>query len=238
MSLWYNLPTKDSKFANLACSDWSSINSKFDIAELAIKQDDSFYYLFAQATELTDVKFVKGERNWEFLPQLVQFKVARKDYEKYSMDEKKQIPVKQSMPEKFYCKCFETLDLEKIYAGKIYFQNIPQIEMAMNGELTEDMVTVTIQSMCKLSIVELPQFLKLNELEIPTSGFKSYSKTETEEERLNAREAKLLKSLKLMFPELEFNSLADVFTHYNDEKITVQVQLGVEVIKLVLGNGN
>lgn len=242
MVLWYREPTKDSKFANLSCSeaDWESINSKIVFKEVAIKETDDFYHLFGYADEVTDIKFYDGGKNWKFEPQLIKFKVAKQDYNKYSKEEKKDVPAKQSVAEKFYCLCLKGFDQDKVYTGKIYFQMIPQIQMLIDGQLNEQLVEATITSMCSLTaLTGASEIIKLDEIQLPTSkssGYGSGSKAQSEAGRLDDRLQFLVKQLNLIFPDLAIDTLADLYKHYNDEKMTVQVQQAVELIKVILSN--
>jgi hypothetical protein len=239
MPLWYNPPFKDSKFASVACSDWESVNSRFDFEELVIKSNDDFYYLFGQVVAITDLKYVKGEKDWKFEPQLIQFKIARKDYEKYDYQEKKRVPTKQSIVERFYCKCIEDLNLAdgRVYKGKIFVSSIPQIEMVVRDQLTPEMVAMTIKSMCDLLVVETSQFIKLEELRLPEKSAGGYGKTQSESERLNEQVSFIVSQCKLLVPELQINSIVDLYAFYNNEEHSLKIQEALHFIGKVLGYG-
>ncbi len=241
MPFWYNSPNKDSKFSSLACSDWSSLNSRLDFKEFAIKEDDTFYWLFGFANNVTDVVFVKGGRDWKFEPQLVTLKIAKKDYDKWDSNEKKTVPVLRTKFEAFWCRVFEDLDKEKVYSGRLTFQDIPQLEMVLSGiaygePMTEQTRRTTVLSMCQVIAVEVPEIIKPEELTLPVKGLWNKPSGQSEYERLGDRFRFTCEQLKVVFPNKEINSIADISNLGSNEKESVDFTAAFQIILAILGS--
>ncbi|WP_201800715.1 hypothetical protein, partial [Dulcicalothrix desertica] len=84
MPFWYNTPSEGSEYSNLACTDFAGLNSLIKFDEVAFKSDDDFNYVFGYASDASDLIKV-GDRDFKFTPQLITFKLAKKNYQKYDV---------------------------------------------------------------------------------------------------------------------------------------------------------
>lgn len=235
MPVWYNPAVAPEKFSNIAITDFSNINSTIEFEELGIKSDDEFYYLFAYANKVTDILFTKGGKEWSYTPQLVKLKIARKDTEKTDWQTKQKVAVPQSTVEKFYCKVIDDLDLECIYSGSLRLQSIPQIEMVVTGSaygepLSDEMIKMTILSMCQFLKIEETKHLNLDDLKLPTKTAYSRS-SQTEYNKLEDRIKFILANLKLLHPDKQLDTITDLHSLVNNEKESVTIQSSISFIK-------
>ncbi|GAA6621576.1 hypothetical protein [Scytonema sp. NUACC26] len=241
MPFWYNAPAKDSKFATISASKWSEANTKLTFGELAIKEDDTYYHLFGQCLDATDVINAK-ERGWKFEPQLLQVKIAKKEYQKWNSTEKKNETVQQSIVESFFATCFSQLDLTKVYQGKVILQSIPQMEMIFeqkesDPDMSQKVLEMTAKSMCTLVECLEPTIIKLDEITIPTksnNGFGGGSKAQSESDRLIDRMRFIKEQVKLALPDVEINSTADLVAAFENPVTASKISTVYSFIKDVL----
>jgi hypothetical protein len=241
MPAWYNPPTKDSKFATLAVTDWSNMHVRLDFEEFCIKEDDTFYYLFGFANEASDLVFVKAGRDWKFEPQMVTLKIAKKDYERWDMTEKKSVPASQSKTERFFAKIFSNLDLSKVYTGKFGFSHMPLMDAYVLEEndgqpMAENVKEITVKTSFPVTVVDEPQKIKINDITIPTKSKAEYAKGQTEYERLNDRLKFLETQLRLVYPDNEFNSLKDIVNFSDTKKADADFAEIYQIIVVLLGH--
>ncbi|MDZ7968744.1 MAG: hypothetical protein RM368_27965 [Nostoc sp. DedSLP03] len=234
---YYIEPKKDDKFALVGSSDWTQVYSVIEFAELGFCSDDNFYHLFAYATRFTNInKF--GDKNWEFEPQLIKMKVAKKDYQKEDKDKNK-VNVAQSRLEKWICWMLDARDPSVIYSGFIKLQDDPMCEMFLTGiGLAGEQIDETVlNQMLKMSAifdpVAEPQYIKPEDVQ-PPKGFSNkggYSgkPAQTELERLRDRLAFVCEQINKMddsIPVENLAQLADVLSiAENKEEVQVVFDL-------------
>jgi hypothetical protein len=217
MPFWYNEKAEGSKFNSVACTDWATLNSNLNFDELAVKSDDEFHHLFGWCVSATDI-IKMGEKNFKWEPQLLTFKIARKNYEKYDRTLKKRVPAEQSSTEKMFCKLLESLNLEKVYKAKLSLQYNNIVEMVLTEKdgsgqvLPESMVSVLAANFLVVSEVSEPEHIKLDELTLPAKGNWSGggSKGQTEYEKLNDRFKFISEQITLAYPTAEIKSAWDI----------------------------
>lgn len=205
MGFWYNAPKEGQKFANLSCKDWFEVNTQFEFEELAWKQDDGFYHLFAYATKFTDCDQMGlgAGIKFKFEPQLVQFKVAKKNYIKKGFQGKPDKSIEQSRVEKWLCKVLSQYDEGVIYHGKFSFTDTAQIDTFLtgidpNGQKVEPLLLQSMESYYySLSVVGESKYLKPEDIQIKSNwkGGGSSAPSQTELEVLNDRLAFVLQEV-------------------------------------------
>ena len=78
MSIFFNPPKEDSRYATVGGIDWENINTVVEFSELRYISDESYYYLYLYATKFTDLVKI-GEKDWRFEPQLIILDIAKAD---------------------------------------------------------------------------------------------------------------------------------------------------------------
>jgi hypothetical protein len=216
MPFWYNVASEGSKFNSVACTDWNQINSMVTFDEVAVKSDDEFYYFFGWASNVTDVIKV-GEKNFNWEPQLLTLKIARKNYQKYDRNLKKKVDAEQSTVEKLICKLVETYDLSKVYKTAIQVQNSNLVKMLADGvdtvgnPMSKELYDQMSGSYLTMTEVLQPIHIKPDELQLPSKGNWGGSKGgQSESERLADRMLFINQQVKLAFPGIEISSVADI----------------------------
>ncbi|NJN09247.1 MAG: hypothetical protein HC836_40305 [Richelia sp. RM2_1_2] len=207
MGFWYN-KKDDAKIASLSSTDWSEINSKIEFSELGFTSDDGFYLLVANAIRFTDVQKM-GEKDFKIDNEIIQFKIARKDYDKKDFKTKQTVNIKQSRIEKWLCYELEKLDATKRYCGFIHLQdgnwadNVTTGKDSEGKELSEDIRDMFAKEYRKFEVVETAK-IEDSLLTMP-AGYSSggYSKAETQAEKIKANYAFIEQEARKMwkFPE-------------------------------------
>lgn len=188
MSFWYN-KKDDEKVANLSCTDWSEVNSKFEFDELGFTSDDTFYLIVANATKFSDC-LKMGEKDFSLTEQLIKFKIARKDYTKKDWKTKQDVNITQSRTEKWLCQTLDALDGTKRYKGFLHLQDGNFIDNFLTGkdsdgkEIPSDTLQWMATSYKSLEEIE-EEKITSDLLSMPvTKSYGGYSKGQTEKERL------------------------------------------------------
>ncbi|MGB3650866.1 MAG: hypothetical protein WBA41_06600 [Rivularia sp. (in: cyanobacteria)] len=193
MSFWYN-KKDDAKIATLACNDWLESNSKVEFNELGFTSDDTFYLIVADATKFTDV-LKMGDKDFKISNEIVQFKVARKNYVKKDWKTKADVSITQSRVEEFVCSIFDNLNSELRYKGFINLQDGNYLNNLLTGKAVDgQIIPENMLEMMKstyLLFEEIEESKITNDLlSMPASkGFSSYSKGQTEAEKIKDRVA-------------------------------------------------
>jgi hypothetical protein len=228
MSFWYNTATDGEKFNSISCADWNQVNTNLEFDELAIKEDEDFYYLYGQFTKATDITKV-GDKDWKFEPQLLTLKIAKKDYQKYSMKEKKRIPVSQSRVEKYYSKVFSGMNLTVIYSGKIQLQDSGFIDALLTGVdpnnnnvLPDAVLEMMASGFHAFKVVDEPTIIKPDEIKLPTKSGGNWGsgKSQTEYEKLGDRVKFVIEQFKLSIPHTEVNNFPELIKLMSNEANT------------------
>lgn len=216
---WYNAPKDGSKYASLGCNSWAEVNSKVEFKELGFCSDDDFYYVFTYATKFTDVGKI-GDKDFKLEPQLLTFKVARKDYQKWDSKEKKQVPAQQSRVEKWVCKIFSSLEQGSIYKGEIHLQDCGLIDAFItgidsSGKPVDPLSLEFMQSnMKRFELVDASEHVLADDIKTPEgkSGWsgKGGAKAQSELEKLNDRTAFLLSQVNQIDASLDVKNIYEL----------------------------
>lgn len=192
---WYIEPKEGQKYANIGCSGWNEANSRIEFDELVFIKDDDFYHVFAYATAFTEIQNFNN-KSWKFEPQLVKFRVARKDYQKEDRDKNK-VDVKQSRLEKWLCSLFQESEEGLVYRGWINLKDDSYCDLFVTKELKGIPIDdVVLKQMMAMSLewellTEPPTKINLEEdIKLPNGkgGYgKEYAKTQTESQKLSDR---------------------------------------------------
>jgi hypothetical protein len=216
---WYIAPKEGQKYAMIGSSNWSDTASKVEFDELGFISEDDFYHVYAYATKFKGIASF-GDKSWEFKPQLVKFRVARKDHEKEDK-EKKKVVVTQSRLEKWICSLFGRLEEGKIYSGFINLQDdefcltlATGIDHNTGNQIPEEVLRQMEKMQAYVVEVTEPKHVLAEDIEIPKGkkgGF-GYggSKGQTELEKLNDRVAFICQQLGFISPELKISNLAEI----------------------------
>lgn len=217
MPFWYNTPSEGSEYSNLACTDYAVLNSLIKFEEVAFKFDDDFNYVFGYASDASDLIKV-GDRDFKFTPQLITFKLAKKDYQKYDVKTKSKVDVQQSMIEKLMCQLLGELDFGSVYAGTMQLQTSSIINMLvtgkqLNGDPLPDAVKESmVSSYLSLKEIDEPKHIKVDALKLPEK--KQWSgggvKAQSEHEKLTDRLKFITEQLKIEYPSQNLVSLSDI----------------------------
>ncbi|BDA70212.1 hypothetical protein CAL7716_043780 [Calothrix sp. PCC 7716] len=217
MPFWYNTPSEGSEYSNLACTDFANLNSLIKFDEVAFKSDDDFIYVFGYASDASDLIKV-GDKDFKFTPQLITFKLAKKNYQKYDVKTKAKVDVEQSMIEKLMCQLLGELDFSDVYTGTMQLQTSNIINMLvtgkqLNGEPLPDVVKESmVSSYLSLKEIDEPKHIKVDALKLPEK--KSWggngAKAQSELEKINDRLTFICNQLKVDYPSREFKSLSDI----------------------------
>ncbi|MBW4689608.1 MAG: hypothetical protein KME40_32080 [Komarekiella atlantica HA4396-MV6] len=223
------MPAKEgNKYAYVGTSNWAEANSQIDFSELGFCDDDSFYYVFAYVTKFNGIAKLRDD-SWSFEPQLIQFKVAKKDYEKTDKEGKQQ-KVVQSRLEKWLCKLFDELD-EGIYSGSLSLQDCSMVESFVTGLDNSgkpvDPTTLKIMqgTYASLELVEKPEKVLPEDIKTPSGKSYSkggYAKGQTELEKLNDRVSFICQQVnnQTSIPVENFAQLVDIL-EISPEKETI-----------------
>jgi hypothetical protein len=194
-SFWY-IPAKEGqKYAIVGCSEWANAYAEMHFSELKFISDDDFYHVYAYATNFAGVENF-NDKNWKFEPQLVKFRVARRNYQKDDKNKGK-VDVKQSRLEKWLCHLFSEMDEDSAYSGFLALKDDSQLESFITntdvkGEPLDPVIrNFLLQKAVLLEPIETLQHIKPEDIEIPkgkTGYGKGYGKpAQTELEKLNDR---------------------------------------------------
>jgi hypothetical protein len=235
MAAFYNEGKDGSKFATIAITDWSTVNSSVEFDELRFASDDDFYYLFAQATKFTDVLKV-GDKDWKFSPQLVTFSAARKTVQKWNKAEGKKVDTPQSDVERLVCFLLDKLDAEKAYGGFISLQNTNFIKTAIEGkdaqgkdvpEVVREQILGTLGSLYEVETELIPK----DDIKVPAKKAwgNGGSKGQTELEKLGDRLTFIAGQLKASGIEYEVKSVYDLAP----EKLAKDCPKDAEKVQLI-----
>lgn len=217
MPFWYNTPSEGSEFSNLACTDFAALNSIINFEEVAIKSDDNFNYVFGFANNASDLIKV-GDKDFKFTPQLITFKLAKKNYQKYDVKTKAKVDVEQSLIEKLMCQLLDELEASKVYRGTMQLQTSGIVKMLVENVDTQgkELPGVVRESMSSsyLSVVEVlePKHIKIDALKLPEKKpwGGSGAKEQTEYEKLTDRLKFVAEQLKLEYPSKDIKSISDI----------------------------
>ncbi len=216
MSFWYLPPKDGKKHALIGTREWETCNFKIFFKEAIAKETDDFWFLLMDIEQIKpgEIKNIgDSNKDWKFEPQLCLLKFAKKDYERKGQ------PIKQSLPEKFFCKKFSELEPGKCYTGYIHIQSSPQMECLVDGTgkigdtvFPPDILKSFSELYCKFVTVE-PTSIDSSILEAVTSkqGFYGGRKGQGELDKLNDRLEFTLQQFKLAFPDAEITNLGHVY---------------------------
>lgn len=215
MTLFYNEP-KDSKFATVAITDWTAVNSNVDFDELRFASNDEFYFVYMHATKFTDVIKI-GDKDWKWTPQLVMIEVARKDVEKWNPKEKKKILTAQSSTEKLVCKMLDDLDSTLCYKGTMVLQEsnfnlaILTGKDAQGKDIPEAMIEMLLAPLFNFDLVEESSLIPVDDVKVKERKAWSGGKAgQTELEKLNDRFTFIKEQLKLNGYQHDITSIGDL----------------------------
>jgi len=190
MAGFYNVPKDGAKFSSVAFTDMTSVNSEIKFDELRFIADDDFYHLYLNAHKFTDLVKV-GDKDWKFTEQLTSFKIARKNYEKWSQKDQKKLPVEQSRVEKLVCKIFDNLDPAVTYTGFLQLQDGNGIDAiltgVMNGRDVSEMVPTLLETYGSFEVGTADKITDADVVAPKKSGGSYGAKAQTEFEKLNDR---------------------------------------------------
>lgn len=217
MPFWYNTPSEGSEYSNLACTDFATLNSIINFEEVGIKADDDFNYVFGYASNASDLIKV-GDKDFKFTPQLITFKIAKKNYQKYDVKTKSKVDIEQSLIEKLMCQLISELDANKVYRGTMQLQTSGIVKMLVENTDTQgkELPGVVRESMINsyLSLVEVfePKYIKIDALKLPEkkSWGNGSAKLQTEYEKLTDRLKFITEQLKVEYPSQNLVSLSDI----------------------------
>lgn len=192
---YYNEKKDGEKFASIGCADWETANSTIEFSEAVFLSDEEFYYFFGYALSFSDCQKI-GDKNWKWSPQLVTFKIAKKNYKgrKYDKDTGKwsDVDKEQSVGEKVVCKILESTEDDKFYKGKLQLTTDPSGKAIATG-LGDDGKPVPSEMLAMLlayrgTVTEIPEskHFKLEDVKLPDKkgGFNRGSSGQKEIERL------------------------------------------------------
>ena len=195
MPFWYSVPSEGSEYSNLACTDFAGLNSSIKFEEVAFKSDDDFNYVFGYASDASDLIKV-GDRDFKFTPQLITFKLAKKNYQKYDVKTKSKVDVEQSMIEKLMCQLLDELDFGNVYTGSMLIQTSNIITMLVTGKqldgspLPDGVKESMVNTYLSLKEIDEPKHIKVDALKLPekklwgSGGAKAQSELEKLTDRL------------------------------------------------------
>jgi len=206
MAGFYNAPKDGAKFSSVAFTDMTSVNSEIKFDELRFIADDDFYHLYLNAHKFTDLVKV-GDKDWKFTEQLTSFKIARKNYEKWSQKEQKKLATEQSRVEKLVCKILDDLDGNQTYSGFLQLQDGNGIDAILtgtqNGKDVSAMVPMLLETYGSFEVTEAS---KISDADVvaPKKSSGSYgAKAQTELEKLNDRLNFIRTQLTILYPEFQ-----------------------------------
>ncbi|MBH8553404.1 hypothetical protein I8751_13670 [Nostocaceae cyanobacterium CENA357] len=234
--MYYIEKKEGDKFALVGCSEWSEANSVISFDELGFCQDDGFYHCFAYATKVTEIGCF-GDKNWKFEPQLVKFKLAKKDYQKEDK-QKNKVDVKQSRLERWLCDLFNGLEEGVIYKGFINLKDDPYCDLFITkidpkGQpIPEPLLKQMLSMSVDIEPVETPEHIKPEDIKAP-NGKGSWGKGgyggkpgQTEIEKLTDRMSFICSQVNAMnegIPVENLAQLADVLSGAENKKAIREV---------------
>lgn len=223
MSFIFNAPENGAKFAtlnpNYAKSDWSwlTLAATLEFSEFRFTSNDDFYFIFANATKLTDFKnFADLKAPWSEC--LVTFQVARKDYEQYQKAAGGKVTVKQSRLEKVVCMLLAGLDPAVCYSGELCLMDTSTLDNIVSGldkkgvQMSEEKIAGLLETIGTFEIVEAPEKITDADVGVPAqkNGSGSYSKGQTELEKLNDRLKFLSIHIKVVMPDVAITNVSEL----------------------------
>lgn len=232
MPIWYNEAKDGNSFNSASVTDWNSVNAVITFDELAVRSDDTFYYLFMYANTFTDLLNV-GQKNWEYKPSLMQIKIAKAEkYQKYDSKEKKNVEASQSYCEKLVCTQLQNLEESKFYSGKITLRSGEQVIGLVTGvhpsdgkPIPNDIKNYLLNEYFKFEEIAEASHLKVDDLKVPAKKSYSGSSAQTELSRIQDREKYIYGVLKQVFPTIsdDFNIYRFALdpTHGNFDDTTI-----------------
>ncbi len=202
MSIWFNVPKKDSVFATLGYSDWKGLNSRIEFSEAIIRKETNGYSVFCYATNVSDCKMFSN-KDWVFQPCLVSLRFYATAYEKTQKDKDtgkySQVKTEPFPTEIYLCKEFDKIDTVTCYKGEIILyddeKSLNVLSAYQDGQST-DPVMVSFLQKYYYTLMPNGELDKLKGVELPddasSSNNKNYggsggSKTQLEAERLKER---------------------------------------------------
>lgn len=198
-----NPPEEGKKFSTLNPNyekeswSWNTLASTLEFSELRFAINDDFYFIYAMADKLTDFKNFKDMKA-PWIPTLVTFPVARKDYEQYSKAAGKKVTVAQSRLEKVVCLLLEALDPTKSYSGELYLMDTNTLDQILTktdkkGQpMSDEKVAGLLETCGSFEEVEAPEKIVDADVICPaqkarSGGFGTTVNMQPELEKLNDR---------------------------------------------------
>jgi len=233
MTVWYNEPKEGAKFGSVGISDFTQCSSKIAFDELGIAENDECFQLFLYATKFTDLAKI-GDKDFKVTaekPQLVTFKVKKKDCEVWSSKESKKVPSTQSKYEKWLCAKLAALDKSKIFKGHIEVEHT-MCSLLLEGKLEGAAAEVVESELLKFESVDEPKFIKPEDLSIAAKKeWKSGGSSQKESERIQDRLNFLVQNMKEFSSSVsELKTVADIvaITVENpDSFVVLQLSLSI-----------
>jgi len=225
MTVWFNEAKDGAKFASVGISDFTQCSSKIAFDELGIAENEEAYQLFLYATKFTDLA-KNGDKDFKVTaekPQLVTFKVKKKDGEVWSSKEGKKIPSSQSKYEKWLCSKLSNLDASKIYCGHIEVEHT-MCSLLLDGKLEGVAAEVVQSELFSFKEVAEPKSIKPEDLTIAAKKeWSRGSSGQKEIDKLNDRVQFLIEQVKLIDKDLNPTNLKEVADLYTLPKVRALV---------------
>jgi len=233
MTVWFNEAKDGAKFASVGISDYSQCSSKIAFDELGIAENDECFQLFMLATKFTDLA-KNGDKDFKISadkPQLITFKVKKKDCEVWSSKEGKKVPSTQTRFEKWLCSKLSSLDASKIYCGNFEVEHT-MCSLLLEGKLEDAAAEVVESELLKFESVDEPKFIKPEDLSIAAKKeWKSGGSSQKESERIQDRLNFLVQNMKEFSSSVsELKTVADIvaITVENpDSFVVLQLSLSI-----------
>lgn len=216
MSLYFNPPKEDSKYATVGGIDWENINSIVEFSELRSISDESHYYLYLYATKFTDLVKI-GEKDWRFEPQLITLDIAKADVVKsYNAKEKKQVDRAKSDVEKLIGLALADKDPDKAYKGFFSLQSGGHLKITLSGKDTQGKeIPEVVQQQLLSTLFSLEEtdteLVPVDDVKVKAKkAWSNGSKGQSEYEKLSDRLKWIADQVKLANPEIEIKTLMDL----------------------------
>lgn len=193
MPFFYQEPGSNG-FAAISTTDWSKLNCRINFDELIVRDDDEYFYVFMYATVCDDILFYKDksvDRNWEFKPQKLILKSAKKESDR----------IKHSQCQKLFHKIFAELSQDKFYQGDMQILDSNIVNMLLSGTDNQGRDLGGVYDSLLTSFWNAaetqPEKLALDEIKIPQRSNKGgySSPKQSEYEMLKDREKFLLEQV-------------------------------------------
>lgn len=190
-------------------------------------------------TKATGITKYGAEKDWTMPSEVTLLKIAHITYQKKDYKTKETTTVNPSECEKMYASLFENLDLSKVYSGSAWFTNSPQVKQINDGvsakgkPLDNDIKESLLETYWSIEIVDEPEKLKVDGLEIPKS-YSSYSggrSSQSESDKINDRLKFVITQLKTMFPDKEISTIQDISLLLNDPKTAGNAATALDLCK-------